>query len=235
MIKFRHLKSWKCTHFGFVRSGQISVLVPSYKHWIGFSSNETVQNKHISVDELSGSLIICIEMYDDGRVTSVHCINRLSRSESWTALRTAPCIQRTQIVRISQWYWFQVTIWMLSWSQEIKHIWWSVTVYPYTAERRAYWEIHPPRTERFSKGFKGAKCQRKILRSEAEVLPNASRVKAVYGHSLACEFLHCSLSSLLQVNIKKYIPKVRWILTVLKINTSLIMMRECEITTFPWG
>ena len=98
-----------------------------------------------------------------------------------------------------------------------------------------HWEIHPPRTERFSKGFKGAKCQRKILRSEAEVLPNASRVKAVYGHSLACEFLHCSLSSLLQVNIKKYIPKVRWILTVLKINTSLIMMRECEITTFPWG
>ena len=70
------------TFWLFVRSGQISVLVPSYKHWIGFSSNETVQNKHISVDELSGSLIICIEMYDDGRVTSVHCINRLSRSES---------------------------------------------------------------------------------------------------------------------------------------------------------
>ena len=99
--------------------------MPSHTNWLDFSSNHTVQNKHVAVDELSGSLIICIEMYDDGRVTSVHCINRLSRSESWTALGTAPCIQRSQIIGISQWYWFQLTIW-ICWSQEIRHIWWSV-------------------------------------------------------------------------------------------------------------
>ena len=55
------------------------------------SFNQTVKNKHIQQwmngTELSGA-IICMEMYD-GRVNSVHGINRLSRPESWTALGTA--------------------------------------------------------------------------------------------------------------------------------------------------
>ena len=70
-----------------------------------------------------------------------------------------------------------------------------------------YWEIHPPRPERFPKGgdfaprgprdFPRAKPEgnlegrgvqnprpREISRAEGGVFPNASRLEAVYGHSL---------------------------------------------------
>ena len=71
-----------------------------------------------------------------------------------------------------------------------------------------YWEIHPPRPERFPKGvdfaprgprdFPRAKPEgnlegrgvqnprpREISRAEGDVFPNASRLEAVYVHSLS--------------------------------------------------
>ena len=47
-----------------------------------------------------------------------------------------------------------------------------------------YWEIHPPRPERYPEGCK-IPARGKISRAEGDVFPNASRLEAVYVHSLS--------------------------------------------------
>ena len=63
--------------------------------------------------------------------------------------------------------------------------------------------------------------QREISRSEGDVQPNSSRFEAVYGHSL---IINPSLGMYQEIH-----PCNASSIDSIKINTSLVMMKECEI------
>ena len=102
-----------------------------------------------------------------------------------------------------------------------------------------YWEIHPPRTERFpeDRGVQNSR-PRDISRSEGDVFPNASWLEAVCSHSL---HQHNITGALPMFPSRWYLPKgvytsrntVPWaIFPPIKINTSLRKIREWGISGF---
>ena len=99
-------------------------------------------------------------------------------------------------------------------------------LYPYTAERRDVLGCTSPTTKRFpeAREMSRGRSPRDISRAEGnlevggDVQPNTSRLEAVYGHSL--------IINPYQGMYQEIHPCMAGSIDSVKINTSLLMMRE---------
>ena len=102
-------------------------------------------------------------------------------------------------------------------------------LYPYTAERRDVLGCTSPTTKGFpeAREMSRGRSPRDISRAEGnlevggDVQPNTSQLEAVYGHSL----IIISYQGMYQ----EIHPCMAGSIDSVKINTSLLMMRECTI------
>ena len=103
-------------------------------------------------------------------------------------------------------------------------------LYTYTAERRDVLGFTSLTTKRFPEAWEMSRGRspRDISRAGGnlevgrDVKPNTSRLKAVYGHSL---IINLSLGMYQQIHPSRAVS-----IYSVKINTSLLMMRECCIS-----
>ena len=108
-------------------------------------------------------------------------------------------------------------------------------LYPYTAERRDVLGCTSLMTKRFPKAWEMSRggSPRDISRAEGnlevggDVQPNISRLEAVYGHSL--------IINPYQGMYQEIHPFRAGSIGRVKINTSLLMMREWHILIIWWG
>ena len=102
-------------------------------------------------------------------------------------------------------------------------------MYPYTAKRRDVLGCTSPTTERFPevREMSRGRSPRDTSRAEGnlegggDVQPNISRLEAVYGHSL--------IINPYQGMYQEIHPCMAGSIDSVKINTSLLMMRECIV------
>ena len=94
-------------------------------------------------------------------------------------------------------------------------------LYPYTAERRDVLGFTSPKTKRFPDVQDILRAERN-LEVGGDVQPNASRLEAVYGHSL---IINPSLGMYQEIHPYEVSSTYS-----VEINTSLPMMRECVLT-----
>ena len=105
-------------------------------------------------------------------------------------------------------------------------------LYTYTAERRDVLGCTSPTTKRFpeAREMSRGRSPRDISRAEGnlevggDVQPNSSRFEAVYGHSL---IINPSLGMYQEIH-----PCKAMSIGSVKINTSLLMMRECFVLLY---
>ena len=118
-------------------------------------------------------------------------------------------------------------------------LWTGMVLYPYTAERRDVLGCTSPTTKRFpeAREMSRGRSPRGISRAEGnlevggDVQPNTSRLEAVYGHSL---IINPYLGMYQEIHPCRAVS-----IGSVKINTSLLMMREwvahpLRPQYFPW-